>query len=538
MSSRNGNLRWFWILSAGIVLMVSEGMPAEVQEARIEQQASKAKPAVPFTISVATTRITKPLKPDGTVDYAAALNARMSEGVTPENNAGVLLMQAIGAEAVSEAHREPFFKALGVPVPESGKGTLVSFDDYVEEHLKAKGNPDRREQDRERSEEQLSDASSRPWSKKDFPLIADWLNANTKSLDLTLQASEKTEFFIPLIVNNDGPLDLNYSAEIVLQTRDFARLLAARAMLALGEAKAEEAQKDLLACHHLASLLARKSTKMEALTAYAVDGLADEGDRALALSELITQQHLANYRQKLSELPVLPRMSETVDVAERFFTLDAINHLAMGRLADGELVVPNTEVWKESLILSVDWDRMLKRTNERYDRMVAILKLPSPPARQREIAKLEADLEKLRQNAEARRLGQMLFAGPDLRRPIISGQLENVLMAFLIPHISVLSEAEIRADTRRNLTIIALALAEYQREHGSYPASLSDLSPKYLKMVPLDRFTEKPLKYQRGDDGYLLYSVGINGKDDQGQDSVNHPKADDFSIRVPRGPQL
>src|SRR5687768_8112036 len=63
-------------------------------------------------ISRATTFIEEPLRPDGYPDYIEALNARMSEGVTPENNAAVLLMRAIGPKDIGyEIHTE-FFSRL------------------------------------------------------------------------------------------------------------------------------------------------------------------------------------------------------------------------------------------------------------------------------------------------------------------------------------------------------------------------------------------------------------------------------------------
>ena len=51
---------------------------------------------VPLVISKETTYITEPLRSDGTPDYVAALNQRLSKGVTPENNAAVLFWKAAG----------------------------------------------------------------------------------------------------------------------------------------------------------------------------------------------------------------------------------------------------------------------------------------------------------------------------------------------------------------------------------------------------------------------------------------------------------
>ncbi len=63
-------------------------------------------------ISKETTYITEPLDELGYPDYAAALNQRMSNGVTPENNAAVLLMQAAGPKEIPVEKREGFFRRL------------------------------------------------------------------------------------------------------------------------------------------------------------------------------------------------------------------------------------------------------------------------------------------------------------------------------------------------------------------------------------------------------------------------------------------
>jgi len=80
----------------------------------------------------------------------------------------------------------------------------------------------------------------------------------------------------------------------------------------------------------------------------------------------------------------------------------------------------------------------------------------------------------------------------------------------------------------------ALALACFRAEHGHWPSSLSELSPAFLKAVPMDVFSRDTLVYQPSDQGYLLYSVGINGRDDGG---IRDQKADkdDIAAQVPAG---
>jgi len=78
-----------------------------------------------------------------------------------------------------------------------------------------------------------------------------------------------------------------------------------------------------------------------------------------------------------------------------------------------------------------------------------------------------------------------------------------------------------RVEAARQATVTAIALKRYQLKHGSYPADLNSLVPEFLPAVPFDPVDGQPLRYRRNADGtFLLYSVGDNGKDDDGDPSL------------------
>jgi len=70
---------------------------------------------------------------------------------------------------------------------------------------------------------------------------------------------------------------------------------------------------------------------------------------------------------------------------------------------------------------------------------------------------------------------------------------------------------------RVRLLICELALRMYRVQHGGPPRELADLVPDFLPAVPEDPFSGKPLIYRPRATGYLLYSVGPNRRDDDGQ---------------------
>ena len=109
----------------------------------------------------------------------------------------------------------------------------------------------------------------------------------------------------------------------------------------------------------------------------------------------------------------------------------------------------------------------------------------------------------------------------------------NLLCTMLFPAAHKVQEAVDRArQTKANLHL-AFALACYQHEHGDYPRKLETLAPKYLAKIPGDLFSGKVLIYCPAAGGYLLYSIGVNGKDEQGRTSEDDPPGDDLVVRMP-----
>lgn len=73
---------------------------------------------------------------------------------------------------------------------------------------------------------------------------------------------------------------------------------------------------------------------------------------------------------------------------------------------------------------------------------------------------------------------------------------------------------------QRDATLAAIALELHRREHGSYPALLTALSPRYLPRLPVDPADGQPLRYRLAAGKPVIYSVGADGADDSGTPPV------------------
>ena len=112
-------------------------------------------------------------------------------------------------------------------------------------------------------------------------------------------------------------------------------------------------------------------------------------------------------------------------------------------------------------------------------------------------------------------------------------QIGNILIGLLLPALDKIQDAYDRTEQTQINLHIAFALAAYRADAGRYPVRLDDLAPKYLARIPADVFSGKPLIYRPTENDYLLYSVGVNGIDEDGRWTEDEPRGDDLRVRMP-----
>lgn len=88
---------------------------------------------------------------------------------------------------------------------------------------------------------------------------------------------------------------------------------------------------------------------------------------------------------------------------------------------------------------------------------------------------------------------------------------------FALPNYSRALATAARNENFRAMAVTSIALKRHSLRHGNHPGQLTALVPDYLAEVPLDWLSGRPLRYRLNADGtYLLYSVGMDGVDDDG----------------------
>ncbi len=109
------------------------------------------------------------------------------------------------------------------------------------------------------------------------------------------------------------------------------------------------------------------------------------------------------------------------------------------------------------------------------------------------------------------------------------------LSAILTPALSSAYDAEWRIRAQFDIARTAIAVERYRLANGRLPDTLQELVPTYLPAVPMDYFAggDETLRYrQLGGESYVVYSVGRNARDDNGEEMDNWWSEGDITFTV------
>ena len=150
---------------------------------------------------------------------------------------------------------------------------------------------------------------------------------------------------------------------------------------------------------------------------------------------------------------------------------------------------------RAKLAKPIDWNHALKRSTDMFNKMTAAMRHPDRAQREQKLGEIAQQFKR-----------KPLPTPPEIAKAIAGGQTPedifgkfsaDTLIQQLAPAARKLQQAGERAEQRRRNLQLAVALAAYKLDHGSYPKSLDALAPEYLKGIPMDLFSGKSLTYRR-----------------------------------------
>lgn len=478
-------------------------------EKREETRAPTDAQPVSITVGEKTTWVTKPVGENGRVDFVEAVNS-LAMPVQENENAVTLLLEALGSGLEMANDHEAFVKRFG------GSGRIVQQSDKIPSQSDfAKAN----EIEYDSFYDDCAAATSKPWTREQFPDVHKWVARSEAGLELCVAATRRSKYFYPLVSDLDEetrklvtPLT-GVLLPLPQQTRQVARALAARAMLRAGEGDQAGAISDIVALARLGRLLQQGSTVIEFLIGIATERIADLCVVGYINSGLLDFSGAERLLRELADVPETRRVAEIVHGTERLSAIDSLVAIAdhgpsvLSMVADLKMDPAKFDARR------VDFDQALITINTWYDRLDAALAKPTFREQQTALEQLEQRV-KVAAKGSAAKVAQ-LFAGSATDRGTAGKQLADVIAGLMLPALTMVHEAETRSLATRQLTVVSLEVHRRRETEPSYQATIESLPPDLQR----DPFTGNPIIVQTVGNTLKIYSLGPNGKDDGGPET-------------------
>ncbi len=451
-------------------------------------------PPRPVAISPETTLITVPLTPAGTVDYVTFINGQLSKGVTPENNALVALLPAIG----------------------SGKNTLGKAHAQILSQIGGDESPGCwHEQPHELRFNVNPEVEYTPFLLTEHPDISAWLDTNQHALDLIAAALRRNHFWFPLVpLKPDRSLS---SVEVLDGFHDHLRrqifeAFQWRAMRSLGAGDIGAAWRDLLTSHRFTHLLAQEPLLVNFLIPCAYDTRVQRADLVLLNRQQLPAGFLRQMLADLQSLPPLPKMTEALHRWEIYQFPDAVQHAAIAsalklnaqpvrssRLPIGTACSAKATPFSPTTMLRPPGPRPNKRLA-----WIQSIRLAIKERSDRAFADCR--------HSDIGNFNQRLFESCNA----FTRRLSDHLLSIVTPEVSF-DDTHLK---NFELVLLACALELHRAEHGRYPDTLAELAPLYVPTIPLDYYN-RPLTYSHTDTSFKLLSTGPGTTDPAAAEKAN-----------------
>ncbi|GHT26305.1 hypothetical protein FACS18942_03530 [Planctomycetales bacterium] len=476
----------------------------------------------PFSISRQTTYLTEPRSTEFYgIDYLTAIEKRIKPNVPPEDNGFRLLLQKFGRPFLADYTDENWnyiCTKLSVPAVIEPSVTFVDWNIFT------KNLP---EEERKIVEENCCcEDVLPPFSEKQLPLVKRWLDENNTAIEIFTEAMQKPVLYAPT-TQETTLMDSGLVLEPVM--RNMARSLQVRCRYRLATGDVTGAWDDVRLIYRIVELHRPLIWNIITLFVHnAVRGVADKSAESVLF---YGNKNVADIQKMLAEVvsfqkPITDSDIKNVILGERFTALDSLQALCNGNIEfaglAGSKPITKSNIKKR---LEIKWSmsifrlgRVMKDLNVYYDE------------RSEKSMEFVDDKFEPSQISLVRLFKMFIWYGQPKCVTVLISNIFRDLMG--LPNYP---DAIRRSEADASLTRLLFVLELYRREHDEkYPESLDELHSGYIDEIPLDPFSKQPFLCVLDDDrrGYLIYSVGANGIDENGRNNNDIPKGDDVRRRI------
>jgi len=357
-------------------------------------------------------------------------------------------------------------------------------------------------------------------SEKEISLLRQWLTDNGEAIEYLKQGSQRPYCWWDRGTEIENDYILNVLMPELSPMRGLVRMTAWQAKLNAYDGKIDEGFDDLFVCYRVGMHFKGPRILLEQLVGIATQALVEKNALIIVKNNSLDSQTLKSIQNRFEELVNKDNFIINYEV-ESFLAFDFIQRCytddgrGSGHLIPRKIKEFNKMIWqyevnqnKDLVYKLVDYTQRLamavgganrRRMRQTWDEMYN--------KAQKSAYKSPRQLKEQDINFE-QDFGNWSFMKKARFWPI----------SMLMPATVSIRRFSFQLKTDLQGLITILAVLRYNQDKGHYPENLNKLiETSYLKELPIDLYSDKPLVYKKTDEGFMLYSLGPDFEDDGGK---------------------
>jgi hypothetical protein len=341
------------------------------------------------------------------------------------------------------------------------------------------------------------------------------------ALELVIEGSRRPYYWRTYKSGAENPTEMiGVLVPNLSEFRGLAYSLRLRAWLLAEQSRYEDAFDDAKSCYRFGQQIRGDKTLIEQLVGMAIEALSVRTIRDIAGRYEIDSTILADLQRDFEKIIVGEDFTVSLK-AEKLCVYDEIQRcFTEGRFGGGHLYLSRIGFFSEGHPSGLD-EILVGAifSPQQWPRAAKVLFAHPGKEQTREMAEDYYDCwDKMFQKTP----GQIRAEGIDTEKETMEIIEGNILLQIFASALTRMNEIANRNKIEVYATVTLLALLRYEKDNGSYPNDLQQLiTAGYLRQLPMDSFSDKPMVYRKTDDDFILYSVGPNFTDEGGEYSRN-----------------
>ena len=356
-------------------------------------------------------------------------------------------------------------------------------------------------------------------------LIVKWLEDNESAWEEFRAGSSKSYCYKEYQYNDEGQVEFLWTISYrhLQQMRDLVRVGIWRSRVAQQQGRLQQSMDDCLAIARAGNHWQDKETIIEQLMGLAFRNLAYNELLPVVAAQRLSAVELKELHHQLSQFysqgyPLMDLEGEKMafmDAVQRLFTdggpggghlipqkasitfdmYDEIVEIAEDVPVGGKFVENVTLT--SMCLLHARRDATVEFGGQMYDKQAEVAGTSPYQRHERNLMNTEEILKSM-------------------------SRYRYTLLYYCTPAAERLSELSYQGKVLHEVIITMLAIQQWRQEKDNYPENLDDLvEGGFLKELPMDPYSDKPLIYKKTEENFVLYSVGRNFEDDGGRIFIN-----------------